>query len=218
MRGLSPCGYRFAGSAIIGVTMPSPIGHALAGLALAWGSDLVPGACAWRDRTREGSIYARAGGALTVGCVLLAAAPDLDLVVGGHRTATHSITAAVLVALVAGALAVVSSRPVLRIALMCGGAWATHLLLDWVAVDAVAPRGIQLLWPFSRDWFISGWDVFAGTERIRILSDKAMRQNAMALARELAILLPLVYGLWLVRIKALARLTTELSGRDLPMK
>jgi hypothetical protein len=196
--------------------MPSPIGHALAGLAVAWGSDLVPGARSWRAAPASARWRERAGGTLTWTCAALAAAPDLDLLVGAHRMGTHSIAAVVLVGLVAGAWAAGSGRPVLRIALMCGGAWATHLVLDWLAVDASPPRGIQLLWPFSHAWLVSGWDLFASTQRRNPLSDRAMRENAWAGAREIAILVPIVFGLWLVRVKALARFSTELTRSDHP--
>jgi membrane-bound metal-dependent hydrolase YbcI (DUF457 family) len=192
--------------------MPSPIGHALAGLAAAWGVDLVPGDRAWRTAPAGASWYARAGDGLTLTCALLAAAPDLDLLVPRfHRSITHSVTAVAAAALVSAIVAARRRRPVLRVAVMCAAAWATHLLLDWLGVDRLyAPFGIQMLWPFSHAWFISGWDVFAGTERHDIFGAAAMRENGAALLREIAIVGPVTLAVFLVRVKALAGLFPEL--------
>jgi hypothetical protein len=101
---------------------------------------------------------------------------------------------------------------------MCASAWATHLLVDWLSVDQSAPRGIQLLWPFDGRWFISGWDLFAGSERRQLLSAATIRTNVEAIAQEVAILMPIVIVLWLVRVKALARLSTQLARGDHPAK
>ena len=43
-----------------------------------------------------------------------------------------------------------------------------------------------------------------------------IRQNANAIAQEIAILGPTVVALWLVRVKALAGLAPELARRDHP--
>jgi hypothetical protein len=88
------------------------------------------------------------------------------------------------------------------------------MLLDWVSADQSVPRGIQLLWPFDDRWFISGWDLFVGTERRRLFSAPSMQRNLQALAQEVAILAPIVVVLWSVRVKALARLSSELTRGD----
>src|SRR4051794_18927490 len=98
--------------------MPSPIGHALAGVAAAWTVDLIPGERAWRTAPGRDSWYRRAGGGLTVMCGALGAAPDLDLAFIQHRTVTHSIGALCLVTLVAASVAANARRPVIRVALM----------------------------------------------------------------------------------------------------
>jgi inner membrane protein len=201
---------------MIGSLMPSPIGHLLAGVAAAWGADLVPGDRGWRTAPSSAGWWARAGNGLTLTCAALAASPDLDLLVGGHRTVTHSVTAAAVVGIAAAAIARGRSRHVSRIALMCAAAYATHLALDLMAVDRARPYGIQALWPFSHEWFITGWDVFAGTERRQPLSIVGLTRNVRAVAQEIAILTPILIALWLVRVKALARLSTELPGRDHP--
>jgi len=199
--------------------MPTPIGHALAGIAAAWAADLVPGDRAWRTASRFASWYARAGNGLTLGCACLAVVPDIDLVFlpfnpQGHRTVTHSVGAVLFVGLVAAVMALRARRPVARVVLMCAAAYATHLLIDWMGADNFPPRGLQLLWPFSHAWYISDWDVFRQTARRQITSPTIIRLNLLAIAQETAILLPIVVALWSVRVKALAGLATELPSRD----
>src|SRR5256885_15429968 len=72
--------------------MPSPIGHALGGVAVAWSVELVP-----RFRESLRPISPR----VTAICAALAAAPDLDLVYPPiHRTVTHSVGAVALIFIV----------------------------------------------------------------------------------------------------------------------
>jgi len=196
--------------------MPSPIGHALAGIAAAWIVDLVPGSRAWRTAPPSASWYQRAGGGLTICCAVAAAAPDLDLLIHQHRTFTHSIGATIAVGVLAGALAARRSRPVVRVALMCAAAYGTHVLLDWLGTDNAPPYGIQALWPFSTGWYLSHLDIFGPTERRAFLGAHAIRQNTTTVLREIAILGPAVWGIWLVRVKALAGLSTEQSRGDHP--
>jgi LexA-binding, inner membrane-associated putative hydrolase len=149
--------------------MPSPIGHSLAGLAVAWVADLVPGDRVWRAEPATASWYRRAGNGLSATCAMLAAAPDLDLLFKSHRTYTHSLGAVIVVGLLA-ALASVALRRVgpshaTRITLMCAAAYASHLLLDWLGVDLYPPLGLQALWPFDSGWYISGLDLFRQTRR-----------------------------------------------------
>jgi membrane-bound metal-dependent hydrolase YbcI (DUF457 family) len=194
--------------------MPSPIGHALAGLTAAWIADLVPGNRAWRTAPASASWYKRAGNGLTVGCAVLGAAPDLDLLSATHRTATHGIGAVAFVALVAAALAARADRPVARVAAMCAAAYATHLLLDWLGADNYPPRGIQALWPLSHTWYISDADLFRQTARQQVFTAPNIIKNLLAIAQEIATLGPIVVALWLVRIKALSGLSSEVTRRD----
>jgi membrane-bound metal-dependent hydrolase YbcI (DUF457 family) len=197
--------------------MPSPIGHALAGLVVAWGADLVPGQRRWRLGAPGSAWYRQAGTTLTLTCAALAAAPDLDLLVAGlHRSVTHSLTSVAVVGLIAGLVARRAGLPAIRVAAMCAAAWGSHIPLDWISVDQSAPSGLQILWPFDDRWFISGWDVFPGTERRRLFSEAAMRRNGTALVRELALMTPIVLALWLVRVKALAGFASELARGDHP--
>ena len=169
--------------------MPSPIGHALGGVAAAWASP------------------ERISTPLTLVCAVLAAAPDLDLLVPGwHRTVTHSVGAVVIVTIVAaGVTGWVTRRNtwsvwrVWRIAGICGLAYASHILLDWLGTDPNPPFGIQAFWPFSHQWFIAGWTIFPVTERRSFFSWAAFATNAKAVAVELIILGPVVLGLGALR-------------------
>ena len=197
--------------------MPSPIGHALAGVAVAWTADLIPGNRAWRLVPGNKSRYQRAGGGLTFLCAGLAAAPDLDLIVAGtHRTATHSLFAVLVVGLLASVLAANARRPVARVALMCAAAYGSHLLLDWLGTDNYPPRGIELLWPISQEWYVSGIDVFRQTARLRIFTRGPMLTNARAILQEIAILGPTAAAIYLVRVKTLSGLASEVARRDHP--
>ena len=199
--------------------MPSPIGHTLAGVVTAWAMDLLPGDRAWRTAPRSAGFLARAGDGLTLVCAALAASADLDLFLpkGAHRAFTHSVGAVVLVSSIAALVTGwVTPRRSARVALMCGAAYATHILLDWLAFDDTFPYGIRALWPLSAGWYISNWNVFAGTARIGVWSRPAMLQNLRAAMQETATLVPLAWLVWSVRVKALARLAAEVSSRDHP--
>jgi membrane-bound metal-dependent hydrolase YbcI (DUF457 family) len=184
--------------------MPSPIGHALAGATIAWA--IAPRAPTSHDpglRPRP-SRSASPGPALL--CAGLAAAPDLDLLVsGGHRTLTHSLGAVAIIIvaiLVTGKVtryARLKPRATeldVRIIVAVVLAYASHPVLDWLAADPTPPRGLQILWPFSDRWYISGLDIFRGTARRNIFTARSMRINVMAIGQELAILGPIA---WIVR-------------------
>src|SRR5439155_9372598 len=126
--------------------MPSPIGHALAGVLTAWIVDVIPGQRAWRAPAPTALWLDRAGDGLTIACAALAAAPDIDLLFAGHRTVTHSLGAVMLVGVVVGLMAARSGRPALRIALMFAAAFASHFLLYWLAYDQTFPQGLHAVW------------------------------------------------------------------------
>ena len=196
--------------------MPSPIGHALAGVAVAWAVDLIPGDRAWRTAPDTAPWPQRAGNGLTLLCAGLGAAPDLDLAFAAHRTMTHSLSAVFLVGVAAAVVAASMGRPVARIALMCAAAYGSHVLMDWLGVDNYPPRGIQLMWPFNHEWYISDADIFRQTARLRIFTRGPMMTNARAILQEIAMLGPTLVALWLVRVKALARFAPQVAGRHHP--
>jgi len=194
--------------------MPSPFGHSIAGLAVAWAADLVPGDRAWRAAPASASWYHRAGNGLSVACLLLATTPDLDLALARHRTYTHSVGAVAIVGLLAAVAGYfLAPRHAMRVGLTCAAAYASHLFLDWLGVDLYPPPGLQVLWPFDSGWYISGLDLFRQTRRNRLLTWPVFSQNLLAMAQELAILGPIALTLWLVRVKALARFAPEKSRR-----
>jgi len=98
----------------------------------------------------------RRGPVWVLAAVTLANAPDLDFLPGllagdpvrWHRGATHTLLAALVVAVAAWGLARWrQSRSPRRWAVLAGTAWASHLLVDWLTVDVVPPYGVPVLWP-----------------------------------------------------------------------
>ena len=195
--------------------MPSPVGHAIAGAAITWLANPRPtDATAPNDSLK--SLKTMTGAA-----AVLAAAPDLDLLLPWtHRTASHSVTAVAVVGLTTMIAIRVTGQvtrwSALRIVVVCTLAYASHLLLDWMAVDDTPPRGIQMLWPFSRAWFISNWDLFRGTARLGVFTAAAMRQNILAVVQETLMLGPIAWIVWSVRVKASARFPAEVPGGHHP--
>lgn len=113
------------------------IGHLAVGLAVA----------RWRDGQRAVPLAAA-----MLGWSLLALAPDLDLVgfaLGvryaapfGHRGASHSLAAALLV----GAIAALLRRPRGATFLLVAGVVASHGVLDLLTDGGL---GVALLWPLA---------------------------------------------------------------------
>jgi hypothetical protein len=65
---------------------------------------------------------------------------------------------------------------------------------------------LQLLWPFSREWFISGASIFLRTERRDPFSAATLAINASAAIREVLVLGPVVLALvWTRRARGQAR-------------
>ncbi len=161
--------------------MPSPVGHALAGIAAGWLVD------------RPGTL------ARTVVFALAGTAADVDLLFGAHSGPTHGLGAAVIVGMLVAAVASIrlragATRSAKDGAIRFGGAvmaaYATHTLLDWLGTDSSPPIGIMALWPFSGDYYESHLHVFRAISR-RYWLPEFLTWNARALGGELAILLPL---------------------------
>ena len=106
---------------------------------------------------------------------------------------THSVCAALLVTIIARAVTGwVTGRLSWRIALTGGAAYASHILLDWLACDPKPPAGIQVLWPFTFAWYTSPWTLFPVTERSHFFTASALATNVRAVLIEIAIMGPLV--------------------------
>jgi membrane-bound metal-dependent hydrolase YbcI (DUF457 family) len=182
--------------------MPSPIGHALAGVAIAWtplkrDTGAVPSALI---------------------CALLAALPDIDLLyMPVHRTATHSLFTALAVFIVAAAVTgQVKGRVSWSFAAICAAAYASHAVCDWMGKDASSPYGVQILWPLSDRWFISPWRIFPGTERRSILSERSILINLRAAVTEILIFGPVVALLWIRRTRRSRVPTSVQDSRPQP--
>jgi membrane-bound metal-dependent hydrolase YbcI (DUF457 family) len=182
--------------------MPSPVGHAIAGVAAGW--LIAPRAAGTpREQILRVAVFALAG---TIA--------DVDLLAGTHRAPTHSLAAAVLAGIAtwvwcavrkaraplkeAGLRVERDDRP-LRLAVAITAAYATHTLLDWLGTDSWPPIGIMALWPVSHGYYESPLHVFMAISRRYWLPDFWML-NARAIARELVILGPVLgFVLWLRR-------------------
>ena len=130
--------------------MPSPVGHALGGIAAGW--YLVP------HRNRRAAIVLAA----------IAVAPDLDLLVGTHREVSHSVGAGALAGIAVTAAMLVKRAP-FRDAARWGAAvaiaWGSHVGLDWLSNDTRPPIGVTALWPFSHDYFKAAIEIFPPVSR-----------------------------------------------------
>lgn len=181
--------------------MPSPLGHALAGMAAGWVLDPAP-AGGGRRAARRTAIFA-----------LAATIPDLDLLIGTHRGPSHSLAASLAAGIVAWAWyawvlrrgggagpsdARAASRAPLRLALPVAAAYATHVLLDWLGADSSAPIGLMALWPLSHDYYSTSRPVFLAISRRYWLAD-FWGLNLRAVAREVLWLGPLAVLAWRVR-------------------
>ncbi len=178
--------------------MPSPIGHGLAALAAGWS---VAGVMALgHARWKQVAIL-----------VAIGMAPDLDLLWGRHSRETHSIGAAVIVATVAAwqRWPVASTRA--RIWLAVCAAWLVHPLLDALALDTSVPLGVMALWPFSPEHYQTGLSVFGPISR-RYWLDTFWPTNLASIARELAILMPVVVLVWWTRRQACTLATDDAAG------
>ena len=156
--------------------MPSPIGHALGGVAIGL---LATSSPRWR---------------MLVACAIAAALADIDFLLPiRHRGPSHSVGVAVLAGVAVYAWLRLSGARgnAVRIALAIVTAYGTHVLFDWLGADTSSPRGVMALWPFSSSFFISDLDVFDAVDR-RYWLGGFWRRNAMAVARELALTAPAV--------------------------
>ena len=160
----------------------------MAGVIAAWLGDAVrPARRAW------GPLL------LPAACAALAVLPDLDLVFDSHRTVTHSLGATVLVGLVAGGVAWRLRLPILWTGLVCGAAYGTHVLLDWLGKDAKPPIGIMALWPLSREYYKSSLDLFLEVSRRFDEPARMLAVDLRSAARELLVLGPIAVVAWLIR-------------------
>jgi membrane-bound metal-dependent hydrolase YbcI (DUF457 family) len=168
--------------------MPSPLGHALAALALQAATS--PPGATWPER--------RSLAVLTIAAL----APDLDLLLrfvdgrNHHQAESHSVGAAALAGLAAFLIArALRWRQPGRLGLLATLGWLSHVLLDYLGRDTHPPIGLMALWPFSPAHFKFPWPLFLDIGRT--LAWETLRNNALAVAWEVALLLPAtVWVVW----------------------
>jgi len=158
--------------------MPSPVGHALGGIAAGWA--VAPR----RDRLTAALLAA------------VAIAPDLDLLFGTHREASHSVGAAAIAGIAA---ALVARRGRARWGAAVALTWVSHVFLDWLSNDTRPPLGVMALWPMSHDYYKAAIEIFPPVSR-RYWESRFWLYNLRAIAMELVTLGPLA-GLVLWRVR-----------------
>jgi len=147
--------------------MPSPVGHALGGIAIGW------------------HVSPRQNLQTAVVLAAIAIAPDLDLVFGTHREISHSIGAAIA----AGIVALVATRsPRWGSAVVLS--WASHVLLDWLSNDTRPPIGVMALWPITRDYYKAAIEIFPPVSR-KYWESRFWIYNLRAVVMELVLVGPL---------------------------
>jgi inner membrane protein len=189
--------------------MPSPIGHMIAGYVV--------------YRTMQPSdTDGRQGPRFVLASALLSAvAADLDFLPGlllstpnhFHHGPSHSLGAALLYGLVVW-MVLRGCRVALawRLALLLASAYASHLVLDLLAVDTSPPFGIPLFWPVTSTYYISPVPLFTDIQRgdgaaLTFVRSALNVHNLLAIAWEM-VLLALI-ALWTRRSKGFTMLCKE---------
>jgi hypothetical protein len=169
--------------------MPSPVGHALAGLTV----HLLTA----RDRSE--AISTRRA-LLVVGAAL---APDLDFLgqlfdgQNHHQHEFHSIGFAILGGLLAAFIARGWGLRAAATGLAAGLGWVSHVVLDYLAVDTSPPIGLMALWPFSSGYFHFPRPIFL--DIWRTLEWTTVRHDSVAVFWEIALLTPVLLVAWRTR-------------------
>jgi hypothetical protein len=75
-------------------------------------------------------------------------------------------------------------------------AHGSHLVLDWMGKDTSIPPGLTIAWPFSSEFYISGWNVFGEVSRRYWRHQEFIFGNIAALAWEMLVLVPVCLLAW----------------------
>jgi len=180
--------------------MPSPVGHALAAVAAGW-------------TIARPAVDRRALFVQTAAFAAIGMAPDLDLLINRHSRETHSLGAAVIVASIAALMRWPIATDRRRIWLAACAAYLTHPVLDMLAPDHAPPIGVMFFWPFSRQHFETGWEIFLPISRDWGSPD-LYANNLRAVVREMVILTPVVVLTWWIFSTGRSRVRS--SGRGAP--
>jgi membrane-bound metal-dependent hydrolase YbcI (DUF457 family) len=156
--------------------MPSPIGHGLAGLAIA---------NAGKDRPARHSV------ALFAAAALLACVPDvdlaIDLLIGAdrfHHGPAHSLTFAFVAALLVATIVPGLDGRRVRMFLIAFGCVASHGLLDMLRAAETPRAGVQYLWPVSDRFLNLPWHVLRHAPELDLYTPAGA---ALFLARNIVI-------------------------------
>ena len=173
-----------------GYFMSTPIGHSLAGVSVYFLTRTYLLPLQWGGLRRRWKAL--------LFCAIIACLPDIDFLPGifagninyYHHKGTHSIFFAFIVSLVVCILW--KKRNSLKFGFLTFILVLSHLAIDYVAIDHVAPFGIPLLWPFCERYFYFKYaflpEVFRGASLISILN----RNNIYTVVIELIIFVPIV--------------------------
>lgn len=179
--------------------MATPIGHALAGLAI----------YGFVGSPKVGNPII-----LSLACIFAGLAPDLDVIPGivagkpalYHNEISHSLGFAVAVSLAIAAIYKLLRQSFLQVFALCFLSYSSHLLIDWLGPDKRFPFGIPAFWPVSGEYFNSPVTLFLGM-RHSAVTDASIGEwisgifslyNIGAIAVEVVWTVPLIYGgLWL---------------------
>jgi inner membrane protein len=191
-----------------------PVAHAAAGYFL--------------HRVGGGADRPGAGLGRAVALMIVANLPDADFLVGFvlgrpgllHRGASHTVLAAVLFGVAAGAFVRWRWRERFGpAALLFGAAYLSHVLIDVLTFDNRPPDGVQLLWPLSSEYFASPVTLFMsvdvdGKTRAGFVASVFAWPTVVAMARELAIVVA-AFGCWQLVAWSKRRLAVQDAGRTL---
>lgn len=179
--------------------MPSPLLHSAAGLSI-YGVD------------RKRLVSRRRAFVLILLASLI---PDADFLVGilladpnrFHAGFTHSLGMAVVAGIVFG---LISGRQHLRVGLLCGLAYASHVILDSLTLDGRPPLGVPLLWPLTGRHFnfpiIGGiTHGMGGVSTTEFLKQIFSAENVGTVVVELALGIVLVLGSMLLGARRAGR-------------
>ena len=163
--------------------MPTPVGHALGGLAAAF----LVNSTVRRPRLTVAIIASAAA---------LAVVPDLDILAGVHRAHTHSIGFTAAVGVLAWLVLRARAADASALAVTLAAAYGSHAALDLLGKDTRSPQGLTVLWPFSDTYYMTGWNIFGEVSRRYWLPREFIVGNLRAVAWELAVLLPVLIVVW----------------------
>lgn len=180
--------------------MPSPVGHALIGFAAA-------------NLILRRKVYQSIAWMLFV--VFAANAADLDFIPGWilgdinrfHHGISHSIGMSLFFAWSCYLVSRWFTDQTKQVFLLALVLYCSHLLSDYLGVDAVEPYGAPFLWPLSQDYYLAPVQIFRAVEHGNVgetpitVFDKIFSvKNVIAVCVEVFIVVPVwAFTLWMSR-------------------